>query len=64
MQMELGWKLIVTANDLTISGAGAEVFANNISITLILDIDTGGTEQLKGSGTLVLGLDKIVQQLV
>jgi len=47
--------LVVTANDLTISGAGAEVFANNISITAdTIDIDAGGTEQLKGSGTLVL----------
>ena len=47
--------LIVTANDLTISGAGAEVFANNISIIAdTIDIDAGGTEQLKGSGTLVL----------
>ena len=46
---------IANANDLTISGSGAEVFANNISISVdTIDLDAAGTEQLKGSGTLVL----------
>ena len=46
----------VTANDFfTINTAGVEVFANNISIAAdSMALDAAGTEQLKGSGALIL----------